>query len=308
MTSDQPSITVISRDEGFKGMVVDLLGDSYMIVNFPDIQTSIDYIYNSLPSLVLIHLLKDDRLSPSILKAFKTDPIFSQLPVLGVLEDGYVIPSWDFLLVDDFIRSFDVVEDLALRADLCVKRAERMVDVSPLTKLPGNIAILKQVKSRLSRGEKFALAYCDLDHFKPFNDRYGFGRGDEVIKMVGRLILNNVLEAQPVGSFAGHIGGDDFIFITETAVASETAHNIIKYFDSIVPTFYDEADHEAGCIASVDREGKQREFPIMSLSIGIAHNLSRNFIHFGEMAEAASEMKKYAKSHDGSFVVMDRRR
>ena len=76
-----------------------------------------------------------------------------------------------------------------------------MVDVSPLTKLPGNIAILKQVQGRLQRGEKFALAYCDLDHFKPFNDRYGFGRGDEVIKMVGRLILNNVLEAQPVGSF-----------------------------------------------------------------------------------------------------------
>ncbi len=308
MTNDQPSITVISRDEGFKDMVSGLLGDRYVLVNFPDIQTSIDYIYNSLPSMVLIHLLKDDRLSPSILKAFKSDPIFSQLPVLGVLEDGYVIPSWDFLLVDDFIRGIDVVADLSLRADLCVKRSERMVDVSPLTKLPGNIAILKQVQSRLSRGEKFALAYCDLDHFKPFNDRYGFGRGDEVIKMLGRLILNSVLEAQPVGSFVGHIGGDDFIFITETAVADQTAHSITEFFDNIIPTFYDQADNEAGCIASVDREGKQRQFPIMSLSIGIAHNLSRSFIHFGEMAEAASEMKKYAKNHEGSFVVMDRRR
>ena len=95
-SGEQRSITVISRDEGFKGIVAELLGNSYELVNFPDIQTSIDYIYNSLPSLVVIHLLKDDRLSPSILKAFKSDPIFSQLPVLGVLEDGYVIPSWDY--------------------------------------------------------------------------------------------------------------------------------------------------------------------------------------------------------------------
>lgn len=308
MTNEhQPSLTVISRDEGFRSAVSQLLADRYSLVYFADIQSSIDYIYNSLPNLILIQFLKDDRLTPSILKSFKSDPIFSHLPVMGVLEEGYVIASWDYLLIDDFIGTMDVMRELALRVDLCVKRSERMVDVNPLTKLPGNIAILKQVQSRIERDEKFALAYCDIDSFKPFNDRYGFARGDEVLKMVGRLMLNTVLECQPVGSFVGHIGGDDFIFITDTAIATDTAYSVIRYFESIIPTFYDEADHAAGFIKSVDREGNQRTFPLMTVSIGIAHNTCRNFVHFGEMAAAAADMKKYAKSYVGNRVVMDRR-
>lgn len=307
MTSALSIVAIVSKDESFKSIAAELLKDQFDLVNFPDIQTSVDYIYNSLPSLIVIQLAKDDRLSPSILKSLKTDPIFSHLPVLGVLEDGYVIPTWDYLLLDDFIMGVDMIAELSIRADLCVKRSDRMVDVSPLTKLPGNIAILKQVQKRLERGDKFALAYCDIDHFKPFNDRYGFGRGDEVIKMLGRLILNNVLEGQPLGSFVGHIGGDDFIYITETAVVTDIAHNIINYFKDIVPTFYDEEDHEAGFITSVDRGGSVQKFPLMSISIGIAHNLHRTFQHFGEMAEAAAEMKKFAKAHAGNYVFMDRR-
>jgi diguanylate cyclase (GGDEF)-like protein len=183
-----------------------------------------------------------------------------------------------------------------------------MIEVNPLTGLPGNIQITKQIQKRLDAGERFGLAYSDLDHFKPYNDRYGFSRGDEVLKMLGRLILNTVKERQPGGSFVGHIGGDDLVFIMDCDSIEDTSVQIIGYFDQIIPTFYDIEDRTKGFIESVDREGLKKTFPLISLSIGMACNRNKQFEHYGQMAEVASDMKKYAKTVRGSCVKMDKRR
>jgi diguanylate cyclase (GGDEF)-like protein len=176
-----------------------------------------------------------------------------------------------------------------------------------LTGLPGNIQITKQIQKRLDAGEQFALAYADLDYFKPYNDRFGFSRGDEVLKMLGRLILNTVKERQPGNSFVGHIGGDDLVFIMDCDSIEETAGKIIGFFDRIIPTFYDPEERAKGFIESLDREGQKRDYPLISLSIGIVCNRDKEFTHYGEMAEIASDMKKYAKTVTGSCIKMDRR-
>ena len=153
----------------------------------------------------------------------------------------------------------------------------------------------------------FALAYADLDHFKPFNDYYGFSRGDEVIRITGRLILNIVKSKEPQTSFVGHIGGDDFIYITSWEIVEESAAEIIDAFDKIVPTLYDKKDRDAGFIETLDRQGNPRRYPVTALSIGIATNRNRTYSHFGEMTEVASEMKKFAKKSWGSCFLTDRR-
>jgi diguanylate cyclase (GGDEF)-like protein len=182
------------------------------------------------------------------------------------------------------------------------------VEINPLTRLPGNIAILKQIQSRLDSGEIFAVAWVDLDDFKPFNDKYGFARGDEVLKMVGRLVLNTVKEEQLNGTFVGHIGGDDFVFIIGYEEAVPVSEKIISNFDGIISIFYDEADQLKGYIESSDRSGRKIAFPIMSMSIGIAHNRYRPFSLSVEITEIASEMKRYAKQTAGSCFKIDRRK
>jgi diguanylate cyclase (GGDEF)-like protein len=301
------AVVVISKDMVLTSIIDRLLKDSYRITDFSNIQSSLDYIYTSIPDLMIIDIAADDNLSITLLNEMKSDPIFGRLPVLAIFEDQFVIPRWDCLLVDDYVRRSCLEADILLRVDLCIQRAERMVEVNPLTRLPGNIAIIKQIQRRLDNNEVFALAYADLDYFKPYNDRYGFSRGDEVLKMLGRLILNTVKTKQPHGSFVGHIGGDDFVFIMDVENIEETASEIISNFNKIISTFYDPEDRAKGFIESVDREGNKKIFPFIGVSIGAAHNKTRKFSHYGEMAEVASEMKKYAKCSGGSCFKLDKR-
>lgn len=302
------TVVVIAPDISIKGIVGSLLGDAYRTVSFNNIQSSLDYIYNSIPDLLIISIAADDTATVGLLNDLKGDPIFGGLPVLAILQDNFPSGGWDRLLIDDYVKRSHLELEIPARVALCIERAERVVEINPLTRLPGNIAIIKQIQRRLDRGEIFAVAYADLDHFKPFNDRYGFSRGDEVLKMLGRLILNIVKARQPQDSFIGHIGGDDFLFIVGADIVADTANDIIENFDRIVPTFYDAENRAKRRIESVDREGKARTFPITSLSIGIVTNKSRPYTHYGEMTEVASEMKKYAKRFEGSCCKTDRRK
>jgi diguanylate cyclase (GGDEF)-like protein len=301
------TIVHITGDQALAGLVEKHLGEAYKLVLFYQIQSSLDYIYHSLPDLILIDLRPGDPLVARLLSDLKEDPIFGQVPVLAVLGDDYLIAGWDELKCDDYLRRSLLDTDLAARVELCILRAERNMEVSPLTRLPGNITIVKQIQSRLDRGDIFALAYADIDYFKPFNDKYGFSRGDEVLKMLGRLILNIVKQRQSQKSFVGHIGGDDFVFIVEPALAEEIAGEIIDHLEQIIPTFYDPEDRERGAIQARDRRGRERAFPLISLSIGVTDNRTKKFTHYGQMAELASELKKYAKTVHGSCCRFDRR-
>lgn len=305
--SESKKALIISQDRALTDRIKGILKGSYNVILFPNLHLSLNYIYSSLPDVMIIKVDLRDHFSVSLLNELKNDPIFGRLPVLALFDDDLEIPSWDSLIIDDYIRMACIDKDLLARVDLGIQRAERLFEVNPLTRLPGNIAIIKQIQKRLDNGDIFALAYLDLDNFKPFNDKYGFARGDEVLKMVGRLILNIVRQKQPHGSFVGHIGGDDFVFITNTENIEDVSKEIIDNFNKIIPTFYDTEDRIKGFIESVDRQGKSKSFPFIAMSIGIVSNEYKRFSHYGEIAEVASEMKSYAKHCGGNCYHKDRR-
>ena len=303
----EKTIIVISQDTALSSIIERLLNKVYRILSFYNIRSAIDYIYNSIPDLVIIDIHEGDSFTIGVLNNLKSDPIFHQLPVLMVIDDAEDIPRWETLLVEDYINKSVLEKECSSRVALSIIRAERSVEVNPLTKLPGNISINRQIQSRIDGGEVFALAYADLDHFKPFNDYYGFTRGDEVIRIAGRLILNIVKNKQPADSFIGHIGGDDFIFIISVNFVEDVAKEIIDAFDRIIPTLYEVEDRERGHVESRDRQGNIKKFPIISLSIGITSNSQRSFTHYGEVTEIASEMKGQAKHGRGSCYRIDKR-
>ena len=285
-----------------------MLHETYHLLFFGDFKSALDFIYNSQPDFLILDLAENDATDIRILNDLKSDPIFGQIPVIALFSEDFDIPSWEHLLADDYLRRSRVESELGKRVELGFFRAERIVEINPLTRLPGNITITRQIQNRIDRGDMFAVGYADIDFFKPFNDKYGFSRGDEVLKMVGRLILNIVKEQQPHGSFVGHVGGDDFILVMEVDAVEEASRRITEYFDKMIITFYDTIDRERGQIASLDREGKERTFPIMTLSIGISHNKYRSFAHYSEISQIAGEMKHCSKSVSGSCFRIDRRK
>jgi diguanylate cyclase (GGDEF)-like protein len=307
MKTNQP-IVVISRDIVFTSAIEKIVQGICSPLFFRDMKSALDFIYNCNPDLLVVDITDNDDANIRILNDLKSEPIFGQMSALAVIADGAELPHWEDLLADDFLRRSLVENEIGTRVELSLLRSERIVEINPLTRLPGNITITRQIQNRLEKGEKFALAYADLDFFKPFNDRYGFSRGDEVLKMVGRLILNVVKEQQPHGSFVGHVGGDDFIYIMDIGLIEEVSKKICGYFDKMVGTFYDAEDRERKQIQSLDREGKERAFTLMTISIGITHNKYRKFSHYSEISQVAAEMKHCSKSIEGSSIQIDRRK
>ncbi len=301
------TIVVISRDVSLVEMARSTCGCEESVVAFDTVQSALDYIYNAIPNLLVIDMLSADLLSVRLLNTLKSDPIFSQLPVIAIIDDDSGILNWDEIIVEDFVRKRDLLNDLKMRLNLCLARSERIVEINPLTRLPGNISINKQIQERIDRNIDFALAYADLDNFKPFNDAYGFSRGDDVIKMSARIILNIVKNGQGVGSFVGHIGGDDLVFIVDRATVETISQEIIDSFDRIIPTFYDPEDRRKGHIESVDRQGAKRTFPIMTISIGITFSRPNRFTHYGQITQMAADLKKQAKRYHGSCYRIDKR-
>ncbi len=143
------------------------------------------------------------------------------------------------------------------------------LDANPLTHLPGNLAIDREIEARFARGEKFAHLYIDLDHFKAFGDRYGYMAGSEVIAQVGDLAAQAAKTHGNGNELVGHIGGDDYVVLTSPERAEPIARGLIDKFDRIVPTLYSKEDLALGYYIGKDRFGTERKFPLLTMSIAI---------------------------------------
>jgi diguanylate cyclase (GGDEF)-like protein len=181
------------------------------------------------------------------------------------------------------------------------------LDASPLTRLPGNIAIERSLNRRLRGGESFALCYLDLDNFKSYNDRYGYVGASDIIKMTGEIIYTAVKEHGYENDFVGHIGGDDFVMIIASDKIALICDTVIRKFTEGIKGYYSEADLAAGAINGVDRYGVPREFPIMTISIAVLDCRKGDYASAAEIARSAAEIKDQVKVAPGSNYFIHRR-
>jgi len=180
------------------------------------------------------------------------------------------------------------------------------LDASPLTRLPGNIAIERSINRRLREGVSFAMCYLDLDNFKSYNDRYGYIKASEILRETGQLIHEAVKQHDDPDAFVGHIGGDDFVVIIATGKASSACQEIIHRFDAMIPAFYSEEDRALGAIEGVDRYGVPRRFPLISISIAVLVCEPGDYGTAAEIATAAAEVKDHVKESAGSNYIIVR--
>jgi GGDEF domain-containing protein len=241
-------------------------------------------------------------------RALKQDTFSAIVPVvfLAGSADGDAVLRALGAGADEVLTDRMDLEERRLRLRMAHQRAERDVSVNPTTRLPGTAQIQRDMEARIRSGELFAVCYADLDHFKEFNDRYGYIQGDRVITLLSR-ILRDVVKAHAPSGFVGHIGGDDFIFNVPGDTMRVCCQEILEIFDELIPLQYSEEDRRAGYFLGKDRRGTIRRIPLMTLSIGVVTNQKRRFTHMARVSELASEMKTYAKTLPGSVFAVDRR-
>lgn len=239
-------------------------------------------------------------------RRMKDEAFTAVVPLIMFVDNGDAAAAALEAGADEVLTPLVSRRECDLRLELVLRRAERDVSVHPTTRLPGTVQIERDMAERIRGGKKFAVCYADLDHFKEFNDRYGYHHGDSVILLLS-IILRDVVRAYSPGAFVGHIGGDDFIFSLPLADMKVCCETVVEVFDELIPYQYSLEDRERGSFIGKDRRGQTYEVPLMSLSIGVVTNEHRRLTHTAQISELATEMKAYAKTFPGSLYVVDRR-
>ena len=176
---------------------------------------------------------------------------------------------------------------------------------NPLTLLPGNVPIYEYIDDLLTRRAPFHVAYFDINDFKPYNDKYGYSRGDEVIIKLAEVLLEHM---RPEQNLVGHIGGDDFVVIFSDSDWNGCCENVMNGFKDLVPRFYDPQDRERGGIQSTDRRGEKQFFPMLSVAIGVISPDCARCVSHHDVAALAADAKHSAKLQGGNVIFVSRRR
>ena len=302
-------ICLLIQDEELAASLQNLWpSDGMTWIVYPSGRFALERIFSDPPDMVIAEQFLPEINGVDVLRMLKAENVYRQICAVLLVKNEALPTFLDTdLNVDELIVLPASDDELHIRLRLALYRTTVNLDANPLTRLPGNTSIINTVQRLVTRGEEFALAYADLDNFKPYNDRYGFSRGDEVLLMAARIIANIVSGYNRAYSFVGHIGGDDFVFLLPSDVIEDACQRVVSDFDTIVPNFYDPEDRTRGHILSYDRQGHALIFPILTVSIAVVLNTNARYTRYAQLAHEAGQLKKVAKAKPGSNYVIDRR-
>ncbi|HEY7850829.1 MAG TPA: response regulator [Ktedonobacterales bacterium] len=208
--------------------------------------------------------------------------------------------------VDDYLTKPFNGDELLARIRTQLRHVQEL-QLSPLTGLPSGLRIERAIDERLAEPGFWSILYLDLDNFKAYNDVYGFVRGNDLIRLVARIIDEVMRDLGGASDFLGHVGGDDFLLLTTPPRVELLCQRIITRWDSESRAYYSPEDLQRGTLTAVDRQGQRQTYPLVALSIGVVTNERRSVTSLAEVSRVAAEVKRAAKSLHGSSWYVDRR-
>ena len=299
-------VLVVDDDANLRMICREVLEfERYRVLEAGSGREAFEHLRRFTPDLILLDLMLPDRSGFEVAETLKADIILSRIPIVFLTARGQTEDKVRALRAggaDYLVKPFDTTE-LGARIESILRRTEEELHASPTTKLPGSAAIEKEISRLLSMQKKFACCYLDIDHLKSYNDTYGYAKADGVVRQTGDIIRDTILRSGNPGDFAGHVAGDDFIFITSPEKSDELCGQIIAQFDAIIPFYYRREDRERGYIENEDRYGEWRKFPLMSISIACLTNEEKDLTDHIQIATLAAEYKRQAKMIRGSSYV-----
>ncbi len=214
--------------------------------------------------------------------------------------------AYDDIIVTKKGKLYGIVSVQKLLDNLAHAQVEMAKGTNPLTGLPGNLGIEKEIERRMKEGKQYSIIYADLDNFKVYNDTYGFKSGDKIILLISRVISWATAKHGSDTDFIGHIGGDDFVQIISPEKAERICLAITRCFKRLVKTSYNAKDRTNGWMEGKGRDGTISKFPLVSVSLAILDCTPEQSLF--EIGEQAASLKKWAKSIEGNCWVRERRK
>lgn len=286
-----------------------LEASGYRVLAAEDGLNALEIAKREQPALILLDLMMPRMSGNEVCRELKVEPTTRFIPVIILtaktgseekirqLENG----------AQDYITKPFSLQEVLVRVRSMIAWSRSQRHANPLTGLPGNVSIEEELTRRIAGKEKFAVLYADLDNFKPYNDHYGYHRGDQAIFAMSRILVGAVRETGNRADFIGHLGGDDFFVVTTPDRAELVGSAIIREFEKSRAALLDPKDVAAGHIEVKNRVGEIEKFPLLTLTIAAVNNVQREISHVAEASDIAAELKRYGKTRPGNVFVEDRR-
>lgn len=285
------------------------LSEFYEVIQANNGKEGLAAVQSKIPDLIISDYMMPVMNGRDFAKELKKDILLRHIPMIMLTGKGETQDRIGGIEagVDDYMIKPFAPDELLARVKMILRRTVQSLDANPLTHLPGNTSIMEEIQKNIDEKASFAVGYGDLNRFKVYNDKYGFEKGDLIIKELARIMIKCAREKDPA-SFVGHIGGDDFVFITKDNLIDGISQNIVNEFDEKVPSFYNQEDVEKGYISGKDRQDNELKFALTGISICIVSNETQSITHVAQVAETAADLKKFAKSFEKSVFIRDQRK
>lgn len=281
----------------------------YCVTSATDGITALHALADRVPDAILLDLNLPDIDGFELCKRMKAEPRSRNIPILvmtGMDQSGFEIMAIE-AGADDFIAK--PVDPLVLdaRIEMVVRRTRKERFVNALTGLPANALSEERLAFLLARRRPFTAIFVDIDNFRVFNRRYGYARGDLLLRHVAGLILESMRFAECDDSFLGHLGADDFVVTCEPERAEQVANSLVQAFDMSVMDFYEDEDRERGYFVHTDRSGETTQYGALTMSVAVIPMIDTYPDSVITLMDIGAELRRYALAQQGSTVVVERR-
>jgi PleD family two-component response regulator len=283
--------------------------EGYQVFTAENGKVALEMIQSAQPHLVILDIMMPVMDGYEVCRKMREDFKMNQIPVILLSAKGDPIARVEGLEggANDYLVKPYSNDELLLRVKNVLEWNIKQKEANPLTGLPGNTAIERELKIRINRGIPYAFLYIDIDNFKAFNDYFGYQKGDEIISYLAGILTKTVEKLGCKDDFIGHIGGDDFVLVTDPTRGQFMAKHIIDEFDKGAMLLLGEDEVKRGYFEVRNRQGETARVTLMSITIALVLSTDNNIAHFAEINDIASELKKYGKKVKGSVCIKERR-
>jgi len=303
-------ILVVDDDVDIATFVrINLEQQGYQVVTAHNGIEALSLIEERKPALAIIDWMMPGLDGLQVTRRVRSNPLTAPIPIILLTARGqaaHKVMGLDVGADDYVVKPFDTLE-LVARVRSTLRRNQDYRDVSPLTGLPGNNRILREITERMRSGSDYAVCHIDIDRFKSVNDAYDIARGDLFIISLSKSLHRAVTQVGPPPAFFGHVGGDDFVVVSNPDQVRLITELTVLDFQDASDALYDEQDRIRGYVEVTMRNGTVQQANLVTLSIGVALSTVRHYRDAHDAIAVASEMKSVAKKHPGSYVALDRR-